>query len=67
PVALLIAGYWIFMPVGSTHGAIGAVTGLVVGMVIALTANRTLGKRSTYKMRMTKLIEKKCSETEVTK
>lgn len=67
PVALLIAGYWIMMPAGSAQGAIGAVSGLIIGMVVAFGANRTLGRRSTYRMRMTKILERKCDETEVTK
>ena len=67
PVAMLIAGYWIFMPSGSTPGAIGAVSGLIIGMLIALGANRKLSKRSAYKMRMTRILEKKCNEEEVTK
>ncbi|MCD4706892.1 MAG: SoxR reducing system RseC family protein [Candidatus Sabulitectum sp.] len=66
PVALLIAGYWIMMPAGSTQGAIGAVSGLAVGMLIALSVNRTLGKRASYRMRMTRILAK-CSEEEVTK
>lgn len=67
PVAMLIAGYWIFMPAGSTPGAIGAVSGLIIGMLVALGANRKLSKRSAYRMRMTRVLEKKCSEEEVTK
>ncbi len=60
PVLLLIAGYWIMMPGGSTQGVIGAVAGLVIGMIIALVSNRALGKNAAYKMRMTKLIAKQC-------
>jgi len=67
PVALLIAGYWIMMPGGSNHGAIGAVGGLAAGMIIALSANRLLGKRSSYRMKMTGILEKQCGETEVVK
>ncbi|MCK5785108.1 MAG: SoxR reducing system RseC family protein [Candidatus Sabulitectum sp.] len=61
PVALLFVGYWIMMPAGVTQGAVGAISGLLIGMGIALGANRTLGKRSDYRMRMTKLIAR-CSE-----
>ncbi len=60
PVFLLIAGYWVMMPGGSTQGAIGAVAGLIIGMIIALVSNRTLGKKAAYRMRMTKLIAKQC-------
>ncbi len=67
PVTMLIAGYWIFMPAGSTPGAIGAVSGLIIGMLIALGANRKLSKRTAYRMRMTRILDKKCSEEEVTK
>lgn len=67
PVVLLIAGYFIMLESGPTHGAIGAVSGLVVGMAVAVSVNRSMGKRASYKMRMTKVLAKKCNETEVTK
>lgn len=65
PVLLLITGYWILMPAGSTQGALGAVGGLVIGMMIALFANRALGRKKEYRMRMTDIVEKNCQETEV--
>jgi len=67
PVGMLVAGYWIMMPAGSTHGVLGAVGGLVVGMIIALLANRTLSVKKKYQMRMTAITEKNCSETDVSK
>lgn len=65
PVALLLIGYWIMMPAGSTQAALGAVGGLVVGMAIALVANRRLSGLKTHKMVMTGIVEKNCQETEV--
>ncbi len=65
PVALLLAGYWIMMPAGSTQAALGAIGGLVAGMIIALAANRRLSGLTTHKMRMTGIVEKNCVETEV--
>ncbi len=65
PVLLLIVGYWILMPAGTTQGALGAVGGLFIGMIIALFVNRTLGKKKEYRMRMTDIVEKNCQETEV--
>lgn len=67
PVVLLIVGYFIMLESGPGHGAIGAVSGLVAGMAIAISVNRSLGKRSSYRMRMTRILEKKCDETEVIK
>jgi positive regulator of sigma E activity len=67
PVFLLLAGYGVMMQGGSTDGAVGAVSGLIMGMFIAVIANRTLSKRSSYKMRMTRILEKHCGETGVKK
>lgn len=67
PVALLVAGYWVMMPGGSTSGALGAVGGLAVGIAVALAANRSLSGKKEYQMRMSAIIAKNCSETEVPK
>lgn len=67
PVGMLVAGYWIMMPAGSTRGALGAVGGLAAGMIIALFANRTLSKKKKYQMGMTAITEKNCIETDVSK
>lgn len=66
PVVLLIAGYFIMLEGGPGRGAIGAVVGLVAGMALAISMNRSMGKRASYKMRMTRILAK-CSEEEVTK
>lgn len=60
PVVLLVAGYWVLMPGGSTQGAIGAVGGLAAGMLMALAVNRALSRRKEYSMRMTGIVEKNC-------
>lgn len=65
PVATLLAGYWIMMPAGSTQGAIGAAGGLLAGMIVALAANRALGRNSKYRMRMSAITEKNCREMDV--
>ncbi len=64
PVALLITGYFIMLEGGATQGAIGAVSGLVVGMILAISMNRSMGKKASFKMRMTKVLAR-CSEEEV--
>ena len=66
PVVLLIAGYFIMLEGGPSQGAIGAVVGLVAGMALAIFMNRSMGKRASYKMRMTRILAK-CSEEEVIK
>jgi positive regulator of sigma E activity len=65
PVFLLIVGYLIMMPGGSTQGAMGAVGGLMAGMVISLVANRKLGKKESHRMIMTAIVKKNCEGTEV--
>ena len=65
PVFLLIAGYWIMMPGGSAQGAIGAVGGLLAGMVVSLVVNRKLGKKESHRMMMTAIVKRKCEGTEV--
>ena len=67
PVVMLIAGYFITLENGAASGAIGAVSGLAIGMVIALATNRTLAKKPSYRMKMTRIIAKMCNETEVKK
>ncbi len=66
PVVLLLIGYFIMLEGGPTQGATGAVGGLAVGMVLAITVNRSMGKRASYKMKMTKILAK-CSEEESAK
>ena len=66
PVALLLTGYFIMLEGGAEQGAVGAVGGLVLGMVLAISVNRSMGKRASYKMRMTKILAK-CSEEESVK
>ncbi len=61
PVALLIAGYWIMMPGGSTQAAVGAAGGLVAGMAAALAANRSMSRRKDYSMRMTDIVAGSCA------
>jgi len=65
PVALLIIGYWIMIPAGSTRGALGAVGGLAVGMGISLAVNRMLEKKSAIRVQMTAIVQKECSGTDV--
>lgn len=65
PVALLIAGYWTLMPGGALRGALGAAGGLLLGMIVAMAANRSMGKDPKYRMRMTRILEKNCEGTEV--
>jgi positive regulator of sigma E activity len=65
PVILLIVGYFIMLERGPMYGAIGAFSGLVAGLIIAVSANRTMGKRPSYRMRITKIVAK-CTEREVT-
>ncbi len=64
PVILLIAGYFIMLEGGPMYGAIGAFSGLVAGLIIAVSANRTMGKRPSYRMRIAKIVAK-CTEQEV--
>ncbi len=61
PVVLLIAGYFIMLEGGPGQGAIGAVAGLVAGMALAISMNRSMGKKASYKMRMTRILAK-CTE-----
>jgi len=67
PVGMLVAGYWVMMPAGSTQGALGAVGGFSLGMIIALFANRAMAGKKEYQMRMTAITEKNCIETDVPK
>lgn len=67
PVALLLGGYWVFMPAGSAAGALGAVGGLLLGLVLALVSNKALGNKTGYRLTMTAIVEKNCPGTEVTK
>ena len=66
PVVLLLLGYFIMLEGGPERGAAGALGGLGVGMVLAISMNRSMGKRASYKMRMTKILAK-CSEEELVK
>lgn len=66
PVVLLTAGYFIMLEGGATRGALGALAGLVTGMALAISINRSMGKRASYQMRITRILAK-CSEEEVAK
>lgn len=66
PVVLLMTGYFVMLESGPGQGAIGAVSGLVTGMIVAILVNRSMGKRASHKMRMTRILTK-CSEEEVIK
>ncbi len=61
PVVLLIVGYFIMLEGGPSKGAFGAVSGLLAGMVLAIFINRSMGKKASYKMRMTRILAK-CTE-----
>lgn len=66
PVVLLMTGYFVMLESGPGRGAIGAVSGLIAGMIVAILVNRSMGKRASHKMRMTRILTK-CSEEEVIK
>ena len=58
PVFLLFTGYSLMMNGSDSQRALGAVAGLLAGIVAALMINKRLGTKKGYNMQMTRVLEK---------
>jgi len=59
PVAMLFAGYLVGAPGGAGSAALGALAGLVAGGILALGANRALCRRSSFRMEVVRVLERR--------
>jgi sigma-E factor negative regulatory protein RseC len=57
PVALLLAGYAVAMPMGPYQGAAGAGIGLMVGIVLSIILNRKIARKKNFDLRITGIVD----------
>ena len=58
PVAMIFVGYLIGAPGGTGPAALGALAGLAAGALSALGLNRALGRRSSFRMSVVRVLER---------